>query len=377
MTQYNSPVYSQSPQHAQQSSLLNNPTIYHLEQIQRRNGNNVNSMNNMIILANDEISGTPNNSFNSSTLNPTILNAAQNQFFAVGPGHIKQETGSMDVTEGDIDPQVVCSPMTSPSPANSVGSPITRNYDRNFIDDANNLFGQSYKPSHMDSFSPFDESPSNVSVFSQGPAETKFFDQSDPNQNEVCSISAPTGVSAFEFRQPQSNFVTQPQSLPAGYVSGGECFPQYTQGLQYLSEIGAAGSGVRLYQQHYIDAEDSADSAQKQAILIEKRRRRRESHNAVERRRRDNINEKIQEISTLIPDIFIDSSNKPNKGVILRKAVEYIKHLQQLVGEQRAHNLVLENTISDMKSGIPIENNSEMNVSPQSSGIVNNDPYYV
>ncbi|CAG8760883.1 16115_t:CDS:2, partial [Cetraspora pellucida] len=198
--------------------------------------------------------------------------------------------------------------------------------------------------SHMDSFSPFDESPSNVSVFSQGPAETKFFDQSDPNQNE-------------------------PQSLPAGYVSGGECFPQYAQGLQYLSEIGAAGSGVRLYQQHYIDAEDSADSAQKQAILIEKRRRRRESHNAVERRRRDNINEKIQEISTLIPDIFIDSSNKPNKGVILRKAVEYIKHLQQLVGEQRAHNLVLENTISDMKSGIPIENNSEMNVSPQSSGI--------
>ncbi|CAG8707821.1 2472_t:CDS:1, partial [Cetraspora pellucida] len=131
MTQYNSSVYSQSPQHAQQSSLLNNPTIYHLEQIQRRNTNtnNVNSMNNMIIMANDEISGTPNNSFNSSTLNPTILNAAQNQFFAVGPSHIKQETGSMDVTEGDIDPQVVCSPMTSPSPANSVGSPINRNYD--------------------------------------------------------------------------------------------------------------------------------------------------------------------------------------------------------------------------------------------------------
>ena len=32
-----------------------------------------------------------------------------------------------------------------------------------------------------------------------------------------------------------------------------------------------------------------------------KRRRRRESHNMVERRRRDNINEKIQELSHLVP----------------------------------------------------------------------------
>ncbi|CAG8669527.1 14654_t:CDS:1, partial [Racocetra fulgida] len=117
-------------------------------------------------------------------------------------------------------------------------------------------------PSHMDNFSPYGESPSNLSVFSQGPAETKFFDQGDPNQSEVCSISAPTGVSAFEFRQPQNNFVTQPQSLPAGYV-GGDCFPQYPQSLQYFSDI-ATGTGVRVYQQHFIDAEDSADSAQKQ-----------------------------------------------------------------------------------------------------------------
>ena len=37
-------------------------------------------------------------------------------------------------------------------------------------------------------------------------------------------------------------------------------------------------------------------------IANEKRRRRRESHNAVERRRRDNINEKISELATLIPE---------------------------------------------------------------------------
>jgi hypothetical protein len=41
-------------------------------------------------------------------------------------------------------------------------------------------------------------------------------------------------------------------------------------------------------------------------IANEKRRRRRESHNAVERRRRDNINEKISELATLIPECMLD-----------------------------------------------------------------------
>ena len=39
---------------------------------------------------------------------------------------------------------------------------------------------------------------------------------------------------------------------------------------------------------------------------MEKRRRRRESHNAVERRRRDNINERIAELATLIPESMLD-----------------------------------------------------------------------
>ena len=41
-------------------------------------------------------------------------------------------------------------------------------------------------------------------------------------------------------------------------------------------------------------------------IASEKRRRRRESHNAVERRRRDNINERISELATLIPECLLD-----------------------------------------------------------------------
>jgi hypothetical protein len=40
--------------------------------------------------------------------------------------------------------------------------------------------------------------------------------------------------------------------------------------------------------------------------LSEKRRRRRESHNAVERRRRDNINERIGELAGLIPGVLFE-----------------------------------------------------------------------
>lgn len=140
--------------------------------------------------------------------------------------------------------------------------------------------------------------------------------------------------------------------------------------------------------------------------LAEKRRKRRESHNAVERRRRDNINGKITELATLLPEAMLldaivtstqggnsgtfapalaakaalaaaeaaaakgetmqDGSQghlrlpkssteayaaalapvkansaalaaaqaKPNKGIILRKSVEYIRHLQQFLDLQ-------------------------------------------
>jgi hypothetical protein len=140
------------------------------------------------------------------------------------------------------------------------------------------------------------------------------------------------------------------------------------------------------------------------AIANEKRRRRRESHNAVERRRRDNINEKIGELATLIPECMLDpnapanflptedqitgvepmpvptkseevvdpsptptgsgpildaqgndAAAKANKGMILRKSVDYIRYLQQLVGAQATRNRALESELANYRShnGLP------------------------
>ncbi|KAI9495158.1 Myc-type, basic helix-loop-helix domain-containing protein, partial [Zychaea mexicana] len=79
-------------------------------------------------------------------------------------------------------------------------------------------------------------------------------------------------------------------------------------------------------------------------MIMDKRRRRRESHNAVERRRRDNINDRIQELGTLLPDSMIENNNgsyKPNKGIILRRSVDHIRFLQQEVNtyQQRIQQL--------------------------------------
>ncbi|OBZ86197.1 Microphthalmia-associated transcription factor [Choanephora cucurbitarum] len=94
-----------------------------------------------------------------------------------------------------------------------------------------------------------------------------------------------------------------------------------------------------------------------QQLLSEKKRRRRESHNAVERRRRENINERIQELGTLLPEAMLEelactsvngNNNKPNKGAILRKSVDHIRLLQHEVTGYKQRILELENQLASL-----------------------------
>lgn len=81
-----------------------------------------------------------------------------------------------------------------------------------------------------------------------------------------------------------------------------------------------------------------------------------------ERKRRDNINERIQELLTLIPpEYFLENvregalgyedaiskntgtkDGKPNKGQVLSKAVEYIQSLQNLIDENNRKEVELQ-----------------------------------
>ncbi|KTW27600.1 uncharacterized protein T551_03099 [Pneumocystis jirovecii RU7] len=108
--------------------------------------------------------------------------------------------------------------------------------------------------------------------------------------------------------------------------------------------------------------------------LLEKHRKRRESHNAVERRRRDNINEKIQELATLVSEsLFKDkigsnsdvknlnhSDCKLNKGEILRKSVDYIRSLQNYINELNTRSQWLENEVVRLGGDLSVINKTEL-----------------
>ncbi|KAJ2781240.1 Cell morphogenesis protein PAG1 [Coemansia javaensis] len=129
--------------------------------------------------------------------------------------------------------------------------------------------------------------------------------------------------------------------------------------LAHQQSIGSALDPSSFAAQHIAGSANAEFSPQNPALMslvegedgdsqksYEKRRRRRESHNAVERRRRDNINDRIQELYQLLPEAMTDINVKPNKGVILKKSVEYIHQLQQALQSQNAR-------IQELESGIP------------------------
>jgi bHLH factor len=75
-------------------------------------------------------------------------------------------------------------------------------------------------------------------------------------------------------------------------------------------------------------------------------RQRKDNHKEVERRRRGNINEGINELGRIVPN----SSGEKAKGAILARAVQYIHHLK----ENEAHNIekwTLEKLLMDQAMG--------------------------
>lgn len=109
----------------------------------------------------------------------------------------------------------------------------------------------------------------------------------------------------------------------------------------------------------------------------EKLKRRREFHNAVERRRRDLIKEKIKELGVIVPPLMLNpqlcavqllllSSNpevsdlislvkvketKPNKATILNKLVDYIQHLKYVLEQQDRERERLQQKLNSLQLG--------------------------
>lgn len=157
------------------------------------------------------------------------------------------------------------------------------------------------------------------------------------------------------------------------------------------------------------DSSNNHNVPAKQLSKEEKLKRRREFHNAVERRRRDLIKERIKELGLLVPPSLLNpqlvavqtfqknsklnskeindlltsvkvKESKPNKSTILNKSVDYVIHLQYVLEQQQKTRAQLEQKIKALESNYkaapaPVEDPSpnDFNTSFDPSGDPNAD----
>ncbi len=111
-------------------------------------------------------------------------------------------------------------------------------------------------------------------------------------------------------------------------------------------------------------------------LTDDKKRKRRESHNAVERRRRDTINEKINELAHLLPDIVSDMQSghqKPNKGMILKRSVEYVRHVHGVMKRSESRIYELEAALKNLLNVTNLDESVLTLSCPLGTKIVNSD----
>ena len=152
------------------------------------------------------------------------------------------------------------------------------------------------------------------------------------------------------------------------------------------------------------------DVPTKQLSKEEKMKRRREFHNAVERRRRDLIKERIKELGVIVPPSLLNPTlsavqnfqrkgsiesgelseligsvkvkeTKPNKSTILNRSVDYINHLNYVLKQQEIARVnllaqieVLENSNGSNTSSL---SQPQSQTSSQQSQFQSEDAYYL
>uniref|UniRef100_A0A1A7X8N5 Sterol regulatory element-binding protein 2 n=1 Tax=Iconisemion striatum TaxID=60296 RepID=A0A1A7X8N5_9TELE len=92
--------------------------------------------------------------------------------------------------------------------------------------------------------------------------------------------------------------------------------------------------------------------------VVVKEGERRTTHNIIEKRYRSSINDKITELR----DLVMGNDAKMHKSGVLRKAIDYIKYLQQVNHKLRQENLTLK--MANQKNG-PVSLTEDMELKPE------------
>eukprot|EP00054_Salpingoeca_dolichothecata_P009302 m.52484 g.52484 ORF g.52484 m.52484 type:complete len:988 (+) comp18285_c0_seq1:31-2994(+) len=89
-----------------------------------------------------------------------------------------------------------------------------------------------------------------------------------------------------------------------------------------------------------------------------KTREKKTAHNAIERKYRNSINDKIQEMKDSIPSSFFGANAKTNKASVLKKGIDYIRFLEKQRGRIVQENETLKQEVQHLKETLEkLQNN--------------------
>ncbi|ANB12778.1 Rtg1p [Sugiyamaella lignohabitans] len=252
------------------------------------------------------------------------INTNQQQGLAANSGNFQQPSGQL---AGLGNPQIHIQNQSHSS------QPQTQGQQQNFISSKHNRFPSTGNASLGPGSYTSPRPESHVDRFM--------------HENAIASNSS-TPIGSYD-----GNYSTSP-GFSVGSTGGGFSLPNYG-----IGGSSAAGGSSSIGKAMILNSDD------KQQQLLERRRKRRESHNAVERRRRDNINEKIKELSELIPEKFLMAGmdqqllqkgmdDRPNKGTILARSVDYIRQLQAIIDDQNRAELDLQDLVNSLQRNLGV-----------------------
>lgn len=192
------------------------------------------------------------------------------------------------------------------------------------------------------------------SSFSFNPQQLETFPRSDSNSNSLSSSIRSPSVTSTSLRN--ANYLSQ--SLRQPNIMGTTPKSRHASLVTNSNNLDSLSMSVPKSLSHL--------------STEEKLRRKRDFHNAVERRRRDLIKQKIKELGNLVPPSLLcyDSTGKqvkPNKGIILNRTVDYITFLMTVLEAQDKKKEHLISKINELEAQV---GNININDSrdPQSKG---------
>eukprot|EP00038_Savillea_parva_P031477 m.86979 g.86979 ORF g.86979 m.86979 type:complete len:946 (+) comp9685_c0_seq1:61-2898(+) len=251
-------------------------------------------------------------------------------------------TGTNDVTRSDHESSV------SPTPVDPISTPMA---PLSPPDSARGWSGASIDGSSSDSEEP--HLGPHIASASGGPSSPLDVDAMAVDTTVLAAV--PPAVAGMHVphhhhhhHQPPPAVMSMPAAMPHTHTHNpvrgmsAPVSPVSKAAPTSLMSHEAMASSSSASSSSAVPRNDNGGGAGKASTVVDKQRRK-SAHNAIERRYRNSINDKIAELRLRLPDFLVMGASKGakaqmNKSKVIQKGIEYIAHLETSNAELLAEN---------------------------------------